>query len=92
MSDKRRPPSVHPGPLPAREPIPNPDERRVIFHFDTAVPATSVTISESELRSVRDSVGHAWSNRDGQMWTVTDDQGRPVLLINLGKVRAVEIR
>jgi hypothetical protein len=92
MSDKRRPPSVRPGPLPTREPNPNPGDRQVIFHFDAAVPATSVTVSERSAAAVYEEVGYAWNNPDRQMWTFTDDGGRPLLLINLGKVRAVEIR
>lgn len=91
MSDKRRPPSIRPG-LAPREPIPTPGMRQVVFHFDTAVPATSVTIDEAQLAKIQEVAEAAWRVSAGASFTVNDDAGQPLLVINMGKVRAVEFR
>lgn len=91
MSEKRRPASLHRGPLPEREPIPSPGDRRVVFHFDTGGDV-GVTLPESEIEPLRESVGEAWNSPQGQMFTISDEDGRPFLLVHLGKVRAVQLR
>jgi len=91
MSEKRRPMSIRPGPAPEREPIPGSGERRVVFHFDTGGDV-GVTLPESSVGPLRESIGKAWNSPQGQMFTIAGEDERPFLLIHLGKVRAVEIR
>lgn len=92
MSDKRRPPSVRPGPLPAREPnpIPPPGQVRVVVHFDTGGSADFLTGQEGLQRLV-EAVGRAWDRSPEPMFVVTRPDGTPTLLIHLGKLRAVEL-
>lgn len=91
MNEKRRPPNLRPGPLPAREPNPNPDWCTVIFHFDEGGPADA-SFPRSALPGIHESLGIAWNSPGGQMFTVADEDGNPHLMVNLGKVRAVEVR
>jgi len=92
MSEKRRPPSLRPGPaLPEREPIPNPGDRRVVFYFDTGGDV-GVTVPESEIAPLTEAVARAWNGLEPQTFTFTDDHGRPTVMVHLGKLRAVEVR
>lgn len=60
---------------------------RVTFFFDGA--DISVTL-DTEPAQIAEEVDHAWNSSDGQMLAVATPEG--AMLINLSKVRAVQIR
>jgi hypothetical protein len=81
--------SIRRGPAPVAPEL-RPGERRVVFHFDTGGEA-GVNFPESEIEEIRRGVGQAWNSSQGQMFTISRDDGTPSLLVNLAKVRIVEI-
>lgn len=89
MNEKRRPPSLHRGPAPV-EPDPRPGYRRIVFHFEHGGEPVSVSVLETDLPGLREFTSQAWSVDRG-MYAIDSDDGQSVL-INMAKVRTVEIR
>lgn len=91
MNDKRRPPSLHRGPAPEGPEPEKPGCRRATFYFDQGGDV-STTIDDAAIASLEEFTTQAWGGVGGQTYIITSEDGTPKVLVNLSKVRLVEIR